>query len=481
MRSWLPPGLILGSARAVKEIRRCCDSFDGRLFRRNLVCIQTRRVMRLESLRAPDHLIEMAPGLRPGERFARQLPESELRTRLEEILGVRALISYARLVAWRQTGALLDDNQKTVARLTLETVSLLTRPHPVEMGVFLILQPLHGYSAVTRQIQSRFQQSGAGAPTDHPFLIAQPFLPVRPDGYRPAMHFEFQSQTSWAQAFAALGNHLLTVIEANEEGVRRDTDTEFLHDLRVATRRIRALLGQFRPVLTDARIASHRTAFREIGDRTNRLRDLDIQLLNERRYRETLPDDFQSGLNSFFGQLRQERIEIFQDVRRYLHSARYRRLKASWRTFLSRVPDDAADPLPDAIELKDLAHRGLKRLRRRIDQIIGTVGENPSDDHLHQLRIAFKKYRYWIEFFHSLWPAQELSPLRELQDCLGEFNDLVMLQHGLRTFLDRLRPDTPQAVNTASALGALLIRLHDAQNQKRTFVSELISGFVGTA
>jgi len=44
-------------------------------------------------------------------------------------------------------------------------------------------------------------------------------------------------------------SHLLKAIKANEQGTIADTDSEFLHDFRVAVRRTRAGLSQIKGIL----------------------------------------------------------------------------------------------------------------------------------------------------------------------------------------------------------------------------------------
>ena len=75
----------------------------------------------------------------------------------------------------------------------------------------------------------------------------------------------------------------------NEAGIRADWDTEFLHDFRVAIRRTRSALSQIKGVLPVDAVEHFKDAFRELGRSTNRLRDLDVYLLEEETYRAMLP------------------------------------------------------------------------------------------------------------------------------------------------------------------------------------------------
>ena len=69
-------------------------------------------------------------------------------------------------------------------------------------------------------------------------------------------------------------------------GVLADTDTEFLHDLRVSVRRTRSALKLFGDVLTgragltEGELAFFAAEFKWVGDLTTPTRDLDVHLLD---------------------------------------------------------------------------------------------------------------------------------------------------------------------------------------------------------
>ena len=72
---------------------------------------------------------------------------------------------------------------------------------------------------------------------------------------------------------------LADVIEANLPGTLADVDSEFLHDLRVAVRRSRALQRELRGVFAPEPLRVFRDGFRELQVLTGPTRDLDVQLL----------------------------------------------------------------------------------------------------------------------------------------------------------------------------------------------------------
>src|SRR5690606_35999617 len=76
---------------------------------------------------------------------------------------------------------------------------------------------------------------------------------------------------------------------ANFSGTIADTDSEFLHDFRVAVRRTRSVLQEGRKVLPPDRREEFRAGFKWLGDVTTPQRDADVALLDYPGLAATLP------------------------------------------------------------------------------------------------------------------------------------------------------------------------------------------------
>ena len=111
------------------------------------------------------------------------------------------------------------------------------------------------------------------------FIAALTALGRHPADYTSGVDAEITASMPASVAVARLLLRLLDTLEQNVDGVLRDIDTEFLHDLRVAVRRTRSaikLLGEVLP----ADLAGHYAAeFKWLGDLTTPTRDLDVHLL----------------------------------------------------------------------------------------------------------------------------------------------------------------------------------------------------------
>ena len=219
--------------------------------------------------------------------------------------------------------------------------------------------------------------------------------------------------------------HLL----ANERGLRGSADPEYLHQARVALRRLRSALEVFSPPLPESVIAPVEHELKWLASRLAPARDWDVLMT------ETLPPveaEFGAlrGLKAFRKRCVKLRRRAGAGARRAMRSARYRRLTIKlsswlategWRAF----PDGAAraglqNPLSGhAGRVLDARYRRVRKRGSRLDQL--------SAAKLHRLRIAIKRFRYAADFFHGLYrgkPAHEaLRRLSRLQDILGAMND----------------------------------------------------------
>ena len=101
---------------------------------------------------------------------------------------------------------------------------------------------------------------------------------------------------------------------------------------------------------------------------------------------------------------------------------------------------------------------------------------------LHRLRIDCKKLRYLLEFFARLYsPAKMkrlIKALKQLQDNLGEFNDLHVQMASLRHFQEQMMAAQGElAPPTQAALEQLVTHLNERQLSQRLHFSDSFSQF----
>lgn len=207
-------------------------------------------------------------------------------------------------------------------------------------------------------------------------------------------------------------------------------DAEFVHDMRVASRRIRATMSAFDPYLP----LPVRRLRPEMGWLTGALgevRDLDVQLDQLAGWRASLPGLPPSALDQLEAALRSRRERARKRMLVALDSRRHDRLVERFIAALRRdIPRTVpAARVPVLAVAPKLVEKRYRRVRRLGDLI---TPQSPPGDY-HALRIEAKKLRYACEFAAPLYdrPAADFAlRVTALQDVLGEHQDAdVAVQH----------------------------------------------------
>ncbi len=214
------------------------------------------------------------------------------------------------------------------------------------------------------------------------------------------------------------------------DAVVEGQDPEALHDLRVAVRRARSLLGQVRGVFPGGRARLLRRELRWVGTLTGPCRDLDILVQDI----EACAEEATAGQAPAFADL----LEIATHRRREAHehlviglaSPRFGALLREWSSLADPdTPLGKAGPRADR-PIVETARRSILRARSRLVEHGRARDVPPTDARLHRVRIDAKKLRYLLELFGPLYERRELrsrlKTLKELQDVLGRHHDAAV-------------------------------------------------------
>ncbi|WP_228892424.1 CHAD domain-containing protein [Pseudoduganella aquatica] len=227
-----------------------------------------------------------------------------------------------------------------------------------------------------------------------------------------------------ADAFSALGRSCVAQMEANMAGVQA-RDAESLHQMRVALRRLRALLKMFEPLVTAPQniqkgldwLAAALGPVRDwdvlAGTTLKRVRGADTSALSETALAKA--------------------AKLHRAMLRTLDSPRFKKLmlrlnswmqEKQWRNDVTEA-GRVAMKKQAARSAIPLLKKAEKRLRKRIALL--EPREAPA---VHRVRIAAKKARYGAEFFRDLLDREKaanyIHKLSALQDRLGMLNDMTV-------------------------------------------------------
>jgi len=200
-----------------------------------------------------------------------------------------------------------------------------------------------------------------------------------------------------------------------------DDDPEYIHQLRVGTRRADAALRIFRSCLPDKVYRAGRDRLRTLRRAAGAARDWDVFVLALRERLQRVEEGDHAGLDFLVGYALGQRIPAVKQLQ-----AAGEKQSADFEQFITdtigalRLAHDENNPT-----LLDLARTTLTALRQELEQTAaGDLSDYPQ---LHQVRIAGKRLRYAMEVFADCFGEsfkEELYPMVEdMQEILGRAND----------------------------------------------------------
>ena len=454
------------------------DSFDWRLFKRGWLLLKTQDCYTIVDIHGRQQIGRVAADNRKPRRFHWEFPESDVATCLSDILEMRALLPLGEITKRWVDYDLLNSDEKIVARLTLQAYGANDGMESVRQ---CRLKPVRGYTKAADQIVTCLGRLGLQPVEQPPVLSVLTRKGLAPGGYSSKINISLKPETTAAEAVRCIMENLISVMHVNIPGVRQDIDTEFLHDFRVSVRRARSLLSQMKGVLDAETTANLQQRFKVMGGVTGNVRDLDVYLLKKTEYTNMVPDFLQPGINKLFRTLQQKRRYAKDRMIRAMAATDFKAALSDLDAFVESDPSANSDGPLSTLPIGGLAKAVIYKRFRRIIRKGGHVSASTPDERLHDLRIDCKKLRYLLEFFTSLFPEDQMKTLvkqlKQLQENLGDFNDLSVQQNFLINHLQTIRPQAAQVVMLAAATGGLITRLHLAQRQVRSQFLSVFSTF----
>ncbi|MCP4369403.1 MAG: hypothetical protein GY797_15015, partial [Deltaproteobacteria bacterium] len=143
---------------AVFESLAFFDTFDWRLFNKSLVLYQTGNKLFLRKLTKNDilHTIEITS----LPVFIWDFPAGKFKNHLMPIIKMRALLKLAKVHCRSTTYRILNQNDKTVARLAFEKILPSIAKDTPALAEYLCLKPVRGYSKYSKNLTKRCKEAG---------------------------------------------------------------------------------------------------------------------------------------------------------------------------------------------------------------------------------------------------------------------------------------------------------------------------------
>ena len=450
------------------------DTFDWRLFNKSLVLFRSGNSLFLRKLAKHEIMYCVKSSSRPV--FIGDFPDGELKKHLAPIIKMRALLKLADVYSRSTVYRVLNRDEKTVARLVYEDLRSSGAKDAPALGAHLWLKPVRGYPKYSGILVKRMAEAGLTiSKKEDTFYKALEIKDKKPGSYSAKVNVQLDPDMRSDEATQVIMRILLHVMRINEANIDKDLDTEFVHDFRVAIRRTRSALSQIQSVFPATTTDRFKKDFAFVGKLSNELRDLDVYLLDQARYKAMLPAALRDDIDPLFDHLRKKRLKALQKVIRGLRTKKYAKILRDWEAFLNKPPPDSATASNAGLPIVELARKRIYKKYRTVVKAGKLITENSDDEMLHVLRIHCKKLRYLMEFFSSLFPRKKINvlidQLKKLQDNLGDFNDLCVQEEYLLNITKELPATHRQFNKTLVAIGSLIGTLgRKRQTVKDAFV-----------
>jgi CHAD domain-containing protein len=351
------------------------------------------------------------------------------------VSGARTLLPLFELRTSRQRFAIRkSDEARQLGEIALDE-TVISRPHGEPQASMLrveveALTEVHGpLRSLVKTLRSNCALEAA---SDTKYSLGLKSVGLAPPSEEFAATTVDASMTIVEVAMANLRRYMAAWL-LHEPGARLGDDPEELHDLRVAGRRLDAILRQFQAFLP-SEFLKVRTTLKTALSALGHVRDLDVALSELQDFRRKLPkadrvgvDPLKEHLMSERGRARAQMLSVLDSIWVQKH---LRELQSLLAAPVAGSEGSAADLALHASP--SLIRRRFRKLRKRAD----LLGAGSSTEEYHEVRGQVKKLRYALEAVAALYgkpAADTVRALRRWQENLGVQQDAAVAMRRLNT------------------------------------------------
>jgi CHAD domain-containing protein len=237
----------------------------------------------------------------------------------------------------------------------------------------------------------------------------------------------------------------------NQRGAALDpANVDGVHDMRVATRRLRGALRDFGELTDCPSIKRVRKGLKSLADELGAVRDHDVAIIAlEKLKAESESSDVQNGIGLLIDERLVLRDEEYLDLMKVISVTSIEDLQQKFTSAVDKALGQRELFQPTSLQVagRDVITNRLKDLL----ELGSSIYEPFNEKALHKLRIASKRLRYAIELFGTCWNgaldafAEDIS---KLQSNLGEVHDC---DAWIASLGKRLKGENGEAKNEASS------------------------------
>lgn len=448
VEKWLDEGTERGNLSVdAGEVLRLTDTYldtdDWRLYRAGFALRIRKRGKQAETTMKSLASESEVPGLRNRREISEPIEDSNpsgipkargpVGERVRSLIGRHGLKPIFEIRTRRVTYALNADGER-IGEVSVDDTSIpLEDDHKpfriqrveveTELDLLSKLEPFVG------ELRAGFELSPGASSKFRSGLTARGHEPPEPPEFGPTG--VDSSLTLGEVAFAVMREQFAKFL-AHEAGTRLGDDPEELHDMRVASRRLRAAMQIFKDALP-VRFRQQRDEVKHFANILGEVRDLDVQVDRVRAWISGAAPEDREHLGEFASVLEKRRSEARERMLEELDSDRYESFVEDFGDALRRGPSSRtrAAGQPVLAAAPDLVQRRYRKVRKLGDKL----SEDSPAESYHELRKRGKKLRYALEFLSPIYgksAGKMVDRLKTLQDVLGDHQDAIVSIEQLR-------------------------------------------------
>ena len=207
------------------------------------------------------------------------------------------------------------------------------------------------------------------------------------------------------------------------------SDPEGIHDMRVASRRLRSVLADFKPYLRRGTLPRGR--LKMIAAALGTVRDEDVSLLALESLKTKVAEQIAQGIEAIAGERRRRRLHERASLEKMIGNAAIFEFRQDFLTRLeTAVPGSGevstAKAAPKNQTFRQVGGDVITRRLKGLSEGSECIYHPTRRKKLHRLRILAKRMRYAVDLFSDCWPDEFKTIAREiarLQTSLGGLHD----------------------------------------------------------
>lgn len=233
------------------------------------------------------------------------------------------------------------------------------------------------------------------------------------------------------------------ILQSCIKNVRGRNESEDIHDLRVASRRVRVALEVFRQFLPAKKYKIWEPAIAGLTKAFGNARDLDVQMAFINGFSKTHDEpQYRPGIRRLKLRLKQQKMKFIHKLEEKLTEVRKGDILQNIIIELKKQAEDSPAEITPPAPIFELS---FNTINKRLDDFLFYEVYLPFPERireLHLMRIAAKRLRYSLEVFTPLYPdhlENILEIMRSIQTGLGEIRDCDVWQDFLPKFMEKER------------------------------------------